>query len=443
MSKTSLDKSKIKFLLLEGVHPSAVDVLKAAGYTSIEYITSSLPEAQLKEKIADAHFIGIRSRTQLTEEIFDHAKKLVAVGCFCIGTNQVDLNAARERGIAVFNAPYSNTRSVAELVLAEADFVAYWSIPKWRSLAEGGKGVEEVRGISYREGKEVRHNPEQPLLEDVDKFPFPARDLLPNEKYSAPFARHVPFGLILTARGCPFRCVYCATRGYYGNSWRARSVENVIAELKEMVERYRIRDIGFWDDTFTVNKKRVIEICRRIIGEKLKIGWICLARVDTVDPEILSWMKKAGCYQIQYGVESGDEEILRNLGKNTTVAQIKRAFQWSREAGIEVNLFVGPRATFDTGAQVYSPGGKGIGLGIDAKVPAFFRVGYNAGFRQLFLIWDLGFTREKPSARIRFCEFTFDPAWGFRSALARWYRIFPEYFRRLSVVEIEHAAFLR
>ncbi|MDU8475468.1 phosphoglycerate dehydrogenase, partial [Pseudomonas syringae pv. actinidiae] len=120
MSKTSLDKSKIKFLLLEGVHQSAVDVLKAAGYTSIEYHTKSLPEAELKEKIADAHFIGIRSRTQLTEELFDSAKKLVAVGCFCIGTNQVDLNAARERGIAVFNAPYSNTRSVAELVLAEA-----------------------------------------------------------------------------------------------------------------------------------------------------------------------------------------------------------------------------------------------------------------------------------------------------------------------------------
>ncbi len=117
MSKTSLDKSKIKFLLLEGVHPSAVEVLKAAGYTSIEYITSSLPEAQLKEKIADAHFIGIRSRTQLTEEVFDHAKKLVAVGCFCIGTNQVDLSAARERGIAVFNAPYSSTSSATERVL--------------------------------------------------------------------------------------------------------------------------------------------------------------------------------------------------------------------------------------------------------------------------------------------------------------------------------------
>jgi D-3-phosphoglycerate dehydrogenase len=119
MSKTSLDKSKIKFLLLEGVHQNAVDTLKAAGYTNIEYHTGSLPEAELKEKIADAHFIGIRSRTQLTADLFDGANKLVAVGCFCIGTNQVDLDAARERGIAVFNAPYSNTRSVAELVLAE------------------------------------------------------------------------------------------------------------------------------------------------------------------------------------------------------------------------------------------------------------------------------------------------------------------------------------
>ena len=113
MSKTSLDKSKIKFLLLEGVHQNAVDTLKAAGYSNIEYLKGALSGEELKEKIADAHFIGIRSRTQLTAEVFDCAKKLVAVGCFCIGTNQVDLDAARERGIAVFNAPYSNTRSVA------------------------------------------------------------------------------------------------------------------------------------------------------------------------------------------------------------------------------------------------------------------------------------------------------------------------------------------
>ena len=138
MSKTSLDKSKIKFLLLEGVHQNAVDTLKAAGYSNIEYLTGSLPEAELKEKIADAHFIGIRSRTHLTEEVFECAKKLVAVGCFCIGTNQVDLNAARERGIAVFNAPYSNTRSVAELVLAEAILLL--------------RGIPEKNAVCHRGG---------------------------------------------------------------------------------------------------------------------------------------------------------------------------------------------------------------------------------------------------------------------------------------------------
>ena len=120
MAQKSLEKSKIKFLLLEGVHPSAVETLEQAGYSNIEVHKKALPTPQLKEAIANAHFVGIRSRTQLTEEVFESARKMVAVGCFCIGTNQVDLEAATRRGIAVFNAPFSNTRSVAELVIAEA-----------------------------------------------------------------------------------------------------------------------------------------------------------------------------------------------------------------------------------------------------------------------------------------------------------------------------------
>ena len=100
MTKTSLDKAQIKFLLLEGIHPSAIKVLSAAGYSNIESLSGALEGDELKTKIADAHFVGIRSRTQLTADVFAHAHKLAAVGCFCIGTNQVDLNAARERGKA-------------------------------------------------------------------------------------------------------------------------------------------------------------------------------------------------------------------------------------------------------------------------------------------------------------------------------------------------------
>ncbi|MDE0950208.1 MAG: phosphoglycerate dehydrogenase [Halioglobus sp.] len=120
MAQQSLEKSKIKFLLLEGVHPSAVETLQKSGYNNIEQHKKALSAEELKAAIAGAHFVGIRSRTQLTEEVFEAARKLVAVGCFCIGTNQVDLKAATLRGITVFNAPFSNTRSVAELVLAEA-----------------------------------------------------------------------------------------------------------------------------------------------------------------------------------------------------------------------------------------------------------------------------------------------------------------------------------
>ena len=151
MTKTSTDKSKIKFLLLEGIHPSAVKVLQAAGYSHIENLSGALADDALKLKIADAHFVGIRSRTQLSAEVLTHAHKLAAIGCFCIGTNQVDLNAARERGIAVFNAPFSNTRSVAELVLAEA-IVLMRGIPEKNAVAHRGGWLKsadnafEIRG---------------------------------------------------------------------------------------------------------------------------------------------------------------------------------------------------------------------------------------------------------------------------------------------------------
>ncbi|WP_201610902.1 phosphoglycerate dehydrogenase [Psychrobacter submarinus] len=147
----SLQKDKIRFLLLEGLHENALKVLEGAGYSNIEYLSHALDEEELIEKIKDAHFIGIRSRTQLTRQVLEKAEKLIGIGCFCIGTNQVDLEAAREMGIPVFNAPYSNTRSVAELVLAEA-IMLYRGIPEKNATVHRGgwgksaKNSHEVRG---------------------------------------------------------------------------------------------------------------------------------------------------------------------------------------------------------------------------------------------------------------------------------------------------------
>jgi D-3-phosphoglycerate dehydrogenase / 2-oxoglutarate reductase len=154
MANTSLEKSKIRILLLEGVHQSAIDTLNAAGYTNIEYLSHSLAEDELMSKIADAHFVGIRSRTQLTEKVFDAAQKLVAVGCFCIGTNQVDLKAATRRGIAVFNAPFSNTRSVAELVLAQA-ILLLRGVPEKSAKAHRGEWLKSAKDSYEIRGKKL------------------------------------------------------------------------------------------------------------------------------------------------------------------------------------------------------------------------------------------------------------------------------------------------
>lgn len=148
----SLQKDKIRFLLLEGVHQNAIDVLNAAGYTNIDYRKTALDEDALIEAIKDVHFVGIRSRTHITEKVLAAANKLTAIGCFCIGTNQVDLNAALTRGIPVFNAPYSNTRSVAELVLAEA-ILLLRGIPEKNALVHRGGWSKSAEGSYETRGK--------------------------------------------------------------------------------------------------------------------------------------------------------------------------------------------------------------------------------------------------------------------------------------------------
>jgi D-3-phosphoglycerate dehydrogenase len=152
MKQQSLQKSKIKFLLLEGVHQSAIDALAKAGYTNVVTYPKALPSDDLKKEIKDAHFVGIRSRTQLSAEIFEAADRLVAIGCFCIGTNQVDLEAAAKRGVPVFNAPFSNTRSVAELVMAEV-ILLLRGVPQRSAAAHRGEWQKSATGSFECRGK--------------------------------------------------------------------------------------------------------------------------------------------------------------------------------------------------------------------------------------------------------------------------------------------------
>src|ERR1700737_3935692 len=152
MTQTSLEKRKIKILLLEGVHSSALEAFRRDGYTNIECHPKSLPEDKLLASIRHSYFVGIRSATHLTDAIFKQAPRLIGVGCFCIGTNQVALDAAQRRGIPVFNAPFSNTRSVAELVLAEI-ILLLRGVPYRNAMAHRGKWVKSAAGSYEVRGK--------------------------------------------------------------------------------------------------------------------------------------------------------------------------------------------------------------------------------------------------------------------------------------------------
>ncbi|MCP4325221.1 MAG: phosphoglycerate dehydrogenase, partial [Alteromonadales bacterium] len=154
MTQFSLNKDKIKILLLEGLHQSSVDTFTQAGYTNIESIKTSLSEEDLIEKIKDVHFVGIRSRSNLNAKVLAAAEKLVGIGCFCIGTNQVDLNAAQAKGVAVFNAPFSNTRSVAELVLGQA-LLLLRGVPERNAKAHRGEWDKSANGSYEARGKNL------------------------------------------------------------------------------------------------------------------------------------------------------------------------------------------------------------------------------------------------------------------------------------------------
>lgn len=196
------------------------------------------------------------------------------------------------------------------------------------------KDLNRVLGLSFKTGRQIQHNPDRPPIEDLDQLPFAARELLRNERYFAP-VHNRPYTLVITARGCPNKCTFCTARLYYGDKFRVRRPQKVVAEIDEAVNRFKIKDFMMWADTFTLDKKFVMEFCRLIQKKHLKIEWLCNGRVNSVDLEMLLAMKAAGCKGIAYGVESGVQKILNNVKKGTTLAQIENAFALTRQAGLE------------------------------------------------------------------------------------------------------------
>jgi anaerobic magnesium-protoporphyrin IX monomethyl ester cyclase len=202
---------------------------------------------------------------------------------------------------------------------------------------EGNQPLESVAGITYRAGGQLKTTADRPCVSDIDALPFPAHHLLPWEHYRPhpPHGMFMPFAAMVTSRGCPYRCAYCS-KPVFGSRFHAQSPERVVAELDYLQKKCGAREIAFYDDSFTLDKKRIHAIADKIISAKIKIAWTCETRVNLVDKELLRHMKEAGCYAVAYGIESASPEIIRVLQKDTTAAQVEEAVRESREAGLQV-----------------------------------------------------------------------------------------------------------
>lgn len=219
------------------------------------------------------------------------------------------------------------------------DFIDYGIIGEGEeAFADLLKALEDkadasgVRGLIYKKDGRVFANPAA-IVEDLDSLPFPARELLPNEKYSSIIGLN-PVTTIITTRGCPYHCAFCAKQPS-DKSYRVRSPRNVVDEMEYVVKRYGVREIMFYDDTFFTKRSHAIGVCEEILRRNLKVRWETPARINEVDKEILALAKRAGCLRLRYGVESGDPEILKAMNKGITILQIKNVFKLTHEAGIE------------------------------------------------------------------------------------------------------------
>ena len=219
-------------------------------------------------------------------------------------------------------------------VMGEGEYVT-------RDLAfalKDGKPLD-FKGIIYRKEGQIINNGRSDLIQDLDALPFPARHLLPVDKYTKVVGEPKKFATMMTARGCPYNCIFCA-KAIFGRIYRERSVKNVIEEIVQLKKEYGVKEIVFYDDSFTLNKDRIMNLCDELIKLDYKIKWKCETRVNLIDEELLKRMKEAGCYVIAYGIESGVQRNLDFLSKGVKLEDIRKGVKITKDAGIEVEAYL-------------------------------------------------------------------------------------------------------
>jgi radical SAM superfamily enzyme YgiQ (UPF0313 family) len=245
---------------------------------------------------------------------------------------------ANENTIVVLGGPHVNLFPEETINLDEVDFLILGEGEKifsdFLDSIENKLLLKNISGIVFKDNNKIINTGSRSFIRDLDSIPFPARHLVPYKRYNSLLSSGKVVTTIFTSRGCPYKCSFC-DRPHLGKLFRSRSAMNIVDEIEECVNM-GINDFLFYDDTFSVNKKRVTDICSEIVKRKLDIGWDIRTRVDTVDEEIIKHLKMAGCQGIHYGIEAGSKKIINILNKGISIEQSKKVFDLTRKYKIPI-----------------------------------------------------------------------------------------------------------
>jgi len=310
-------------------------------YPPLELATTAavLREADLPVELIAANVLGLRHDAVVRSLAADPP----AVVAFPSAWGSLDddhqllamLRAALPDTKLVIFGPNVTAEPLPTLRDSDADFVILGEPEEAILLLAQGKEPTEIPNLAWLDESELQQS-ERRFPPNWDTYPLPARDLLPLDRYTVPFARRHPATTMATVRGCPSACTFCPTHIWHQRTVRARPIALVMEEVDELVYRYGIREIILRDDTFTWDRDRVLEFCAALQERNHDLTWRCFATANTVDEELVHTMAAAGCTQVCFGFESGDDEMLGKSGKRTTVQQGRDAARWVHEAGMEV-----------------------------------------------------------------------------------------------------------
>ncbi|MBN2381685.1 cobalamin-dependent protein [bacterium] len=329
-----------------GEMASAAHLVPPLGLMSLAAVVR---QAGYATTIIDAAALGW-SFDQVAEEIAQRQPDYIGLTAATVGfMNTIAMARAikqkRPEVCIILGGVHATARPLQSLAEhPEIDYIVYGegedTLIELLEVLENQGCCADVRGIAYRDSGGVVVTPPRPLIKELDRLPFPAWDLVPDLRtnyHPAPHLfRRLPSTTISTSRGCFGKCTFC-DRSVFGNKCRAFSAEYLIRMLKHLIEHYGLKDVWIGDDLFVMFRSRLRKFCELVISEKLDLTWACCARIGMLKPDLLALMKQAGCHEIVFGIESGNQHILENLQKDITLEEVEHDLALTKRAGIRTN----------------------------------------------------------------------------------------------------------